>query len=166
QVNAADLRGVVRDESGRVIAGAQVTAREKRTNFTRTVTTNDAGVYQFVALPPGGYELSVEAPDFSRLLVSEFTLTVGAALDLDLVLRVGKTTEEEVVQADSQGIELSRTSLAETVNQRAINNLPTSSRNYIGFTLLISAATRDNQPKLGAAPTSGLNFGGQRARAN
>ena len=45
--------------------------------------------------------------------------------------------------------------------QPAING-----RNYINFTLLNSQAARDDTPSIGAAPTSGLNFGGQRARSN
>ena len=166
QVNAADLRGTVSDEGGKVIAGAKVTARDERTGFTREATTNEVGVYQFIALPPGSYEITVESPGFARAVNRNVVLTIGAAAQLDFTLRVGETTEEVVVTADTQVIESSRTSVAETINQRAINNLPTSSRNYVGFTLLTSTTTRDNQPKLGVAPTSGLNFGGQRARAN
>jgi len=166
QVNAADLRGTVSDEGGKVIAGAKVMARDERTGFTREATTNDVGVYQFIALPPGSYEITVESPGFARAVNRNVILTIGAAAQLDFTLRVGETTEEVVVTADTQVIESSRTSVAETINQRAINNLPTSSRNYVGFTLLTSTTTRDNQPKLGVAPTSGLNFGGQRARAN
>ncbi|QUV86491.1 carboxypeptidase-like regulatory domain-containing protein [Chloracidobacterium aggregatum] len=166
QVNAADLRGTVSDDSGKVIAGAKVMARDERTGFTREATTNDVGVYQFIALPPGSYEITVESPGFARAINRNVILTIGAAAQLDFTLRVGETTEEVVVTADTQVIEGSRTSVAETINQRAINNLPTSSRSYVGFTLLTSTTTRDNQPKLGVAPTSGLNFGGQRARAN
>src|SRR5262249_49107491 len=45
---------------------------------------------------------------------------------------------------------------------RAVNG-----RNYINFTLTDSQVVRDNSPSLGgAAPTSGLNMSGQRARSN
>ena len=44
--------------------------------------------------------------------------------------------------------------------------MPINGRSYIQFTLLDSATTRDNQPILAPAPTSGLNINGQRARAN
>ncbi|NWG14261.1 MAG: TonB-dependent receptor, partial [Acidobacteria bacterium] len=53
-----------------------------------------------------------------------------------------------------------------TVNQRLIENLPINGRNYINFTLTASQAQRDSAPSIGAAPTSGLNFQGQRARSN
>ena len=74
--------------------------------------------------------------------------------------------EALVISADAALVETTRTSVATTVDQRAIENLATNGRSYINFTLLDSATTRDNQPVLGPAPTSGLNIGGQRARAN
>src|SRR5205823_11529821 len=39
-------------------------------------------------------------------------------------------------------------------------------RNYINFTLTNSQVARDTAPSIGAAPTTGLNVGGQRARSN
>src|SRR5208337_3966283 len=47
-----------------------------------------------------------------------------------------------------------------------IDNLPINGRNYISFALTNSQVSRDTAPSIGAAPTSGLNIGGQRARSN
>ncbi len=47
-----------------------------------------------------------------------------------------------------------------------IDNLPINGRNYINFALTDSKIARDTAPSIGAAPTSGLNFSGQRARSN
>ena len=63
-------------------------------------------------------------------------------------------------------VETQRTSVAATVDQTRIDNLPINGRNYINFTLTNSQVARDTAPSIGAAPTSGLNVGGQRARAN
>ena len=63
-------------------------------------------------------------------------------------------------------IETSRTSTTDTIEQKAIDNLPINGRNYINFALTDSQVLRDNAPSIGAAPTSGLNISGQRARSN
>ena len=63
-------------------------------------------------------------------------------------------------------VETSRSSTTDTIGQRRIDNLPINGRNYINFTLTDSQVVRDNAPNLGAAPTSGLNMSGQRARSN
>jgi hypothetical protein len=71
-----------------------------------------------------------------------------------------------MVTADAELVETQRTSVSTTVDQTRIDNLPINGRNYINFTLTNSQVARDTAPSIGAAPTSGLNVGGQRARAN
>ena len=75
---------------------------------------------------------------------------------------------KEVVEVSSQAelVETSRSSTTDTIGQRRIDNLPINGRNYINFTLTDSQVLRDNAPNTGAAPTSGLNISGQRARSN
>ncbi|MBX7221328.1 MAG: TonB-dependent receptor [Blastocatellia bacterium] len=167
QVNASDLRGQVLDEKGAAMAGIRLTLRNPKNGYTRETTSREDGSFQFLALPPGsGYEVSAEAEGFSKFISQDITLTVGQVANLEVTLKVGNVTDEVITVTGTQIIETGRTAVAETINQTAINNLPSNGRSYVNFTLLTSATTRDNQPTLGPAPTSGLNFGGQRARAN
>src|SRR6266511_349697 len=66
QSDAADLRGFVHDQQNAVVPNATVTARNPATNTSRTVTSNESGFYQILNLPPGDYELTVEAPNFKK----------------------------------------------------------------------------------------------------
>jgi len=70
------------------------------------------------------------------------------------------------VSGTAELIETTRSSSTDTIGQRRIDNLPINGRNYINFALTDSQVTRDNAPSIGAAPTSGLNLSGQRARSN
>jgi len=90
QSNAADLQGFVRDPSGAVVVGATVSVRNAATNFSREATTNDDGYYQITNLPPGSYEITVEASGFSKGRIPSVTLTVGQRADLDIPLTVGE----------------------------------------------------------------------------
>ena len=89
QSNAADLNGVIRDPSGAAVVNAAVRARNIATNFTRAAITNDEGNYLITNLPPGEYEVTVEADGFSRARIPSVTLTVGQRADLDIPLAVG-----------------------------------------------------------------------------
>ena len=80
QSNAADLQGTVKDSTGAAIAGATVTARNQATNASRTATTNDDGYYRIINLPPGDYEVTVEAPNFKKAVLTKVTVTVGQHL--------------------------------------------------------------------------------------
>ena len=70
------------------------------------------------------------------------------------------------VSAAAELVETTRTSTTDTIGQTRIDNLPINGRNYINFALTDSQVLRDNAPSIGAAPTSGLNISGQRARSN
>src|SRR5882672_3472057 len=167
QSNAADLQGVVRDPSGAVIAGATVTARNPATNTSKATTSNDEGVYLIVNLTPGEYEVTVEAPNFKKAVLAAVTLTVGQRADLDVALEVGQVSEVVTITgASAELVETSKTAIATTVDQQRIENLPINERNYLAFALTTSTVGRDNGRPIGPAPTTGLNFGGQRGRSN
>ncbi|MDQ2921912.1 MAG: TonB-dependent receptor [Acidobacteriota bacterium] len=166
QSNAADLQGVVRDPQGAVVVGANVTARNPATNFSRTVQTNDQGYYLIVSLPPGDYEVSVEAPTYKKSVVPSYKLTVGARADLDVALEVGQISEVvNITSGDQPVIETSRTTVSNTIEQQRIENLPINQRDYLGFATTMSSVNRGNDRPIGPAPSSGLNIGGQRGRS-
>jgi hypothetical protein len=167
QSNAADLRGYVRDPAGAAIAGATVTVRNTATNVTREATSNGDGLYQITNLPPGDYEVTVEAANFKRSVVPSLKLTVGQRADLDVPLELGELGATVTVSgATADVIETSRTAVATTIDQQRIDNLPINERNYLSFALTTSTVSRDNTRPIGPAPTTGLNFGGQRGRSN
>jgi hypothetical protein len=166
QANAADLNGVVRDPSGAVVAGATVKVRNTATNFTRDTTTNEEGYYQIINLPPGTYEVTAEASNFKRAVLSEVKLTVGQRADIDIPLEVGAIGESVTITGTTGDIiETSRTAVANTIEQQRIENLPINERSATGFALTISTVGRDNGRPIGPAPSSGLNIGGQRGRS-
>jgi hypothetical protein len=167
QSNAADLQGVVRDQSGAVVSGATVTARNPATNTSKSTTSNADGAYLIVNLTPGDYEVTVEAANFKKSVLPAVTLTVGQRADLDIALEVGQVSEVVTISgATADLVEGSKTAVATTVDLQRIENLPINERNYLSFALTTSTVSRDNGRPIGPAPTSGLNFGGQRGRSN
>ena len=167
QANAADLQGTVTDSTGAVVPNATVTARNPGTNVTRNATTNDEGFYRIINVPPGDYEITVEAPNFKKAVLTKVTVTIGQAADIDVVLEPGQITESVTISdATSDIVETSKTAVATTIDQQRINNLPINERNYLSFALTTSTVGRDAGRPIGPAPTTGLNFGGQRGRSN
>ena len=167
QANAADLQGTVKDSTGAVVPNATVTARNPGTNVSRTATTNDEGYYRIINVPPGDYEITVEAANFKKAVLTKVTVTIGQAADIDVTLEPGQITESVTISdATSDIVETSKTAVATTIDQQRINNLPINERNYLSFALTTSTVGRDAGRPIGPAPTTGLNFGGQRGRSN
>ncbi len=167
QSNAADIQGTVRDATGAVVANATVTARNPGTNFSRSVTTNDEGSYRIINVPPGDYDVTVEATNFKKAVLPKVTVTVGQAAALDVTLEPGQISESVTISDTTSSIvEPEKTAVSTTIDQQRINNLPINERNYLAFALTTSTVGRDNGRPIGPAPTTGLNFGGQRGRSN
>ncbi len=166
QATAADLIGSVVDPTGAVVSGATVTVRNVATGITRTVTAGSDGNYQFIGLPPGEYEVSSEAATFKKFVATGVKLTVGQRAELTLKLEIGEASAVVTVSGDEvQMVETTQTTVANTIGQERIENLPINERSATGFALTLSTVGRDNGRPIGPAPTSGLNIGGQRGRS-
>ncbi|MGB6476790.1 MAG: TonB-dependent receptor [Candidatus Sulfotelmatobacter sp.] len=165
-VATGDLHVTVKDPKGNLVTNAVVKVRDSAKGLERSGNGDGQGGYSVRLLPPGTYSVTIDAPGFRGLLSTGVVVTVGGLIELPVTLSIA--TGKEVVEVSSQAdlIETSRTSTTDTIGQRRIDNLPINGRNYINFTLTDSQVVRDNAPNTGAAPTSGLNMSGQRARSN
>ena len=167
QSNAADIQGTVKDSTNAVVPNATVTARNPNTNVTRNATTNDEGLYRIINIPPGDYEITVEATSFKKAVLDKVTVTVGQAAEVNVTLEPGAISETVTVSgATTEIIESDKTAVSNTIDQQRIQNLPINERNYINFATTLSTVGRDAGRPIGPAPTTGLNFGGQRGRSN
>ncbi len=166
QVTSADLVGTVVDPNEAVVGGATVSVRNSATGINRTTISDSDGSYQFIGLPPGDYEVTSEAATFKRVVISPVRLTVGQSAELRISMEIGGQDVVVNISGDSvELIETSRTTVANTIDERRIDNLPINERSAIGFALTLSTVGRDNGRPIGPAPTSGLNIGGQRGRS-
>lgn len=160
-----DVHVIVKDPKGGLVTNSTVTVRDQAKGLERSVTGGPQGEYRIQLLPPANYQITVDAPGFAKATVENVVITVGQVLDLPVSLTLAGAQEVINVSAASELIETSRTSTTDTIEQKAIDNLPINGRNYINFALTDSQVLRDNAPSIGAAPTSGLNISGQRARS-
>ena len=161
-----DLHVTVKDPKGNLVTNAVVTVKDVAKGLERAGSGDGQGGYSARQLAPGTYTVTVDAPGFTGVEATNVNITVGQLAELPIGLNVA--TGKEVVEVTSQAelVETSRSSTTDTIGERKIDNLPINGRNYINFTLTDSQVVRDNAPNTGAAPTSGLNMSGQRARSN
>jgi hypothetical protein len=162
----ADLHGTVKDPNGAVISGATVTVSDPERNFERSAQTNETGYFTLLSLPPGNYRLTISAKGFAKMVAKNVGLTVGQVADYPVTMQLATAETEITVTGEPLLVETAKTSTSTTIGQQRIENLPINGRNYVNFSLTNSQVQRDVAPSIGAAPTSGLNFGGQRARSN
>jgi hypothetical protein len=168
-INYAQLNGTVVDPSGRVVAKASITLVDPDTNKDYKTVTNATGYYQLAGIPPGKYELKVEASGFAPYARTGMVLTVGQTATADVSLTVGERKEVVEVTAETQTIEPSRTEVSEVINTQQIQSLPTSQRLFTDFALL-TPGVATSRTSLGTTFTeyeaTQISFGGMRSFSN
>ncbi|HEY8714921.1 MAG TPA: carboxypeptidase-like regulatory domain-containing protein, partial [Candidatus Acidoferrum sp.] len=132
----ANIRGAVTDPSGAVVSAVAITATQKETGFTRTVTSDQQGAYLLVELPVGHYELRAEANGFQKFVQDGISLDVNQTAAVAIHLVVGMPTQEVHVQANASLVETAVTSLGKTVQEREILGLPLNERHFTQLGLL------------------------------
>ena len=140
QVTTADITGRVIDAQGNSVVGATVTARNTGTGLSRAVKTGDEGDYTITQLPPGVYEISVEAAGFSRAIQREYELNVGTKPTLNFELKPGGVTETVEVTGDAPLIETTRSEIGGVVTPVEVQNLPLLNRTFAALSVIMPEA--------------------------
>ena len=105
-----DLRVTVKDPKGSLVTDATVTARDPAKGLERSGTGNGQGEYHIPLLPPGTYQVTVEAAGFAKATADGVVITVGQVADLPVALAVAGAQEVVNVSSAPELIETSRTS--------------------------------------------------------
>ena len=137
QRSTATLRGTVTDASKATVPGATVTVRNDATGFSRTVTTNESGLYSFAELPVGIYSVQVELSGFKTAVREALTLNVADDRALDFELQTGDISE--VVQVESTALQV-RTiggDVSGIITGEQVRELPLNGRNFLQLVTLM-----------------------------
>jgi|HubBroStandDraft_6_1064221.scaffolds.fasta_scaffold11702_2 hypothetical protein len=133
QSTYGSVQGVVTDASGAAIPEARVNLTNKGTGETQSQTTGDAGLYSFVNLVPGTYEVNAEKTGFKRVTQANVVVLVQQTTRVDLPLAVGEATETVTVSSQAPLLQPETSSLGQVVEQRNANELPLNGRNIFNL---------------------------------
>lgn len=130
------IEGIVKDANGSAVPGASITIRNIETGAERAVTSDADGVYRAPLLPLGTYRISVEAPNFKKLVRDGITLTAGQTATIDLGLEAGDLSATVTITSDTQIADAGKIDVGRVLNKREVQDLPLISRNPYNFALL------------------------------
>ncbi len=155
------VSGQVTDQSGAVIGAAAVSLSDVATNSVRSTTTNDAGRYEFVNIPPGTYNLAVSKPGFSMAKVAAQKVEVGLALTLNITLPVGATaTTVEVTASAGADLQVLNATIGSTISGDSLLLLPNLSQDASALATLQVGVAPGGQVAGTAADQSSFQLDG------
>jgi hypothetical protein len=151
----AQISGTVKDQTGAVLPGVEVTATQTETGIQRTTITNETGSYTLQNLPLGLSRLEASLPGFRTYAQTGITLQVGSEPAIHIVLEVGQTAETIEVQANAAMVETRTVGVSQVIETARILELPLNGRNVESLIGLAGGAVFTGE-------TSNRALGGQR----
>jgi len=140
QNSQGTILGHIQDSSGAAVAGAKVTAKNINTGVVTDFTTNAVGDYVLVNMIPGTYQVSVGAEGFDSEVSSGLILEVDQTLRQNFTLQVGHIKEVMTVTADAQMVQTDNTTTGNVLDQKTIEELPSSGRDFNNLLGLVAGA--------------------------
>lgn len=126
----ASIRGTVTDPSGAALPGVKLTARNLNTGITYNTTSSNDGVFSFLQLPIGDYEVSAEKSGFKKFTAGHIHLDLDEIFSLKPSMEIGTATEVITVEANPAQVETTSMQLGTTVSGNQIVDLPLNGRDW------------------------------------
>src|SRR4051812_17354751 len=90
----AQISGTVKDQSGAVLPGVEITVTQTDTGIIRTAISNETGTYVLSNLPIGPYRVEAGLPGFRTFVQTGVVLVVNAAPVINPILQIGQVSEQ------------------------------------------------------------------------
>src|SRR5262245_28553788 len=157
QINSGQLTGKVYDPNGARVPGAIVQAKSLDTGLERLATTNDEGFFIITNLPPGVYEIGVQAQGFA-VRAQRVRVFVGSVVRIDTQLSVTPVQVTEEIVEGSGGVKINTQTgqLSDPVSGRQLRELPVITRDPYSLITLSGNVTPFRINPLGGAPITGF----------
>lgn len=148
QETTGSIEGSVKDAAGAVVPNITLTittAKETASStttgagagFRRTITTNEAGFFRLLQVPPGTYDVITTASSgFGEARYENVTVAIGQNTQLTLTVNPGSTAVTvDVATTDAAPVDTTNNAIQTSINAQKIELLPKGT----GFTSLLKS---------------------------
>ena len=153
QAGRGGISGLVADPGGAVIPGASVTAKNVATGEKVSTVTTAAGLYSFISLAPGTYEISATEKGFQTTVQQGVAVTVDQVTTANLSLQVGSVSQVVTVTGTTELVDTSNSTVGQLISSATIDRVPLLTRNVYDLIQLSAGVTPAN-----GAPNSSSSY--------
>jgi hypothetical protein len=160
-VQSQQITGIVTDPSGAVVPGAAVVVTNNATGLSRTVTTNNDGLYNALNLPVGTYTITTSMQGFKKSVISGVGVDVGSSPAVPVALELGGVGESVQVTADSLQIQTTTAQIGGVITSTEATQIQLNGRNYVQLLTLQPGVSQTVPSGFAIFGTYGVNGNSQ-----
>lgn len=153
QAGRGGISGLITDPTGAIVPGATVTLLDEATAAKHSAVSTAAGLYSFVSLAPGKYQVTVSASGFETSVLKNIGVNVDQVSTANVTLAVGKVNEVVTVNEATSLVDTSNSTVGQLISADTIDRVPLLTRNVFDLIQLSAGVTPAN-----GAPNSSSSF--------
>lgn len=153
QAGRGGVSGLITDTTGAIIPGARVALQDQATGVKLSTVSTAAGLYSYVSLTPGIYQLTVSAKGFETTVQKNIRVTVDQVSTVNVSLHVGNVSEVVTVTETAALVDTSNSTVGQLISSETIDRVPLLTRNVFDLVQLSAGVTPAN-----GAPNSSSSF--------
>lgn len=160
QFTDGSIAGTVTDPSGAAIIGVKITAKNVQTAQLSTGETDKIGYYYVPHLPPGVYEVRIEAAGFKEMVLNNVTVNASVTTPANATLQLGSIHEVVEVAEGTALVQTEEGRLTNTITTQEVSDLPLNGRQVYQLVTEEPGVTATNAPVVSSvpSPTSSVTF--------
>src|SRR5579863_9754592 len=144
QAGRGSISGLVTDPNGALVQGAQVELKNPATGVTQHTVTSGAGLYTFISLNPGVYQVTVSQSGFANTTQDKITVNLDQVTEVNITLKVGASTESVTVTGSADLVEATNSTVGSLITSETIDRVPLLYRNVFDLVQLSAGVTPPN----------------------
>src|SRR3989475_977685 len=144
----AQIRGVVKDQSGALVPNATITITNDATGISQTSHSDDHGLYVLTGLRPAVYTIKSDAAGFRPAEEKNVVLQVSQQTSIDFTLHpLGLITTVEVTTA-APLLDTENASLGTDVTNEYVRDIPLYGRSMFGLVFLAGGGNKTTRSRI------------------
>lgn len=153
QPGRGSISGSVSDPTGAIVVGAKVILVNASTGLTQHAATTASGLYTFVSLNPGTYQVTASQTGFETVTQDNVLVSVDQVTVVNIALRIGKASDSVTVTEGVDLVEPANSTVGQLISAETIDRVPLLTRNVFDLIQLSAGVTPAN-----GAPNSSSSF--------
>lgn len=166
--SSAALSVAITDTSGAMVTDADAVILNTDTNQGQHANSGKSGIVHFAFLKPGHYSLTVSKSDFANIVVDKIVLNVGDDKQLSLILKIGPTAQNVLVDGSGTTINTTDGSVSTVIDRQFVAEIPLNGRSFQDLISMTPGVVTASPQTTSTSPGSNGNFSinGQRTESN